>query len=176
MRRGGEWRGLGEQGKRGAEGKWSSAGAAGRVSARAREVPAPLPARLRPRLSGPPAATRHSAPRQLGGNTLPWGLSEPGCLRCQHVPRTPASTPTPSRPHRLPLPPAGPGPWRADEPLHGSAVPSLPALCPGLSGSPGIAGHSHPARTARTGNLGTKRRQPKVRAGDGRQETPPPQV
>lgn len=131
MRRGGEWRGLGEQGNQGAEGKWSSAGAAGRVSA-VSEVPAPLPARLRPRLSGPPAATLHSAPRQLGGNTLPWGLSEPGCLGCQHVPRTLASTPPGPVTTTCFSHPPSPRPWRAEYPLHGSAHPILPVLCPSL--------------------------------------------
>lgn len=162
MRRGGEWRGLGERGNQGAEGKWSSAGAAGSVSARAWEVPAPLPARLRPRLSGPPAATLHSAPRQLGGNTLPWGLSEPGCLGCQHVPRTLASTPTRSRHHHLPLPPAEPETLacRVPSPRLRSSEPASPMPESLLSGSPDIAGHSHPARTARTGNPVTKRRQP----------------
>lgn len=49
-----------------------------------------------------------------------------------------------------------------------------------LSRNPDIAGHPHPALTAQTGNLGTKRRQPKVRAGDGsgdgRGDTPSPRL
>lgn len=149
-------RGVGESGGRG------EMELRGSRRARAREVRAPLPARLRPRLSGPPAATLHSAPRRLGGNTLPWGLSEPASLGCQHVPRTLASTPTLSRHHHLPLPPAKPETLacRVPSPRLGSSEPASPMPESLLSGSPDIASHSHPARTARTGNLGTKRRQP----------------
>lgn len=54
VRRDGEWRGLGELGKRGSEGKESSVAAPSRVLARAPEIRAPLPAVLGLRLSAPP--------------------------------------------------------------------------------------------------------------------------
>lgn len=62
----------------------------------------PLPFQL---CSGPASQLPHpSAPGRVRGNTLPRGLSEPERRGCQRVPRTPASTPTPARHHRLPPP------------------------------------------------------------------------
>lgn len=120
MRRGGEWRGLGEQGKRGAEGKWSSAGAAGasqRGPGRSR-----LPSQLGSGHASP-APSRQPAlrPRAARGKHPPAGTFGTRCLRCQHVPRTPAATPTPSRPRRPPLPPAGPGRDRGVRTSHSAA-------------------------------------------------------
>ena len=110
---GGEWRGLREKGKSGGRGARGFRGCSparlsvgpggpGSPSSSTRATP------LRP--PSPHPSAPHSAPRRVRGNTLPRGLSEPGCRSCLHVPRTLASTPTltRSRHHRLPPPPAVP--------------------------------------------------------------------
>lgn len=87
-----------------------------------------------------------SAPGRARGNTLPWGLSEPGRLVCQRVPRTLTSTPTPARHHCLPLPPAVPRTQESGGPAQRllSPEPSGPEPGSRLSWNHDIA--SHPAQ------------------------------
>lgn len=179
---GGEWTSPGEKGKSGQRGEGAPRLQPGESQHGPRR--SGLPFQLRSGHASPapqpPPPAPHSAPRRVRGNTLPRGLSEPGRQTCQHIPRTLASTPTRSPYHRLPPAPAVP---RDPGMRRTSSTPPEPASpVPGyrLSRNPDIAGHPQPALAAQTGNLGTKRRQPKVRAGDGRrdgrEETPSPSL
>lgn len=126
--------------------------------------PAPHPPLLRPALRPEAGQGKYPPPGTFGtrASELPARSQNPG-VHPHPVPSPPPASPS-----------CAPGSRRAPQAC-GEPAPRLfsPELAsPGprsrLSWNPDIAGHSHPALTTQTSNLGTKRRQPKVRAGDGR--------
>lgn len=144
-RGGGEWRGLGEKGKRGSEGKGSSAAAAWRVSARVPKVRAPPSSAVR---APPPPPLR---PRAGQGKYPPPGTFRtraPGLpARSQNpsVHPRPGASPLPAPPHHRPCP----GRRSAEDQLHFS-LRSPRVLGPALGSQGTLTLLAIPARSGRT--------------------------